>query len=692
MGSSNRIRLEKNQEEEGLRHDDNGEHNKGEERIEAPSCISDTSSTSDSDNVSDADSLPGASRQQQQQQGSAVDDAIARRRAELRRLQEKARDVRISNSSSSKNNTTRNTVSIPPPMQPAGVGRHRSDIFPSVPKGNTNGIETATSASATTTTSETTKIEAFASASTTTTTFRSNINNNNNKPNPNLPPETPLSGAVPPTPAVGRKLEFPSGQKQTTLPQSTHNSNSKRSRSKSPTTKVSPETKRTNRAKSVPPRRPPGPPPKPTTRTATGTTTTAIANNTISAANKNAIQAARRPDAEGSTHPNGVDEEERNRIEGDSKTDVIWGGAGGFYKRAEIRDCMCFLKWINNGNDDGSMMRCMKTPSKGIGEKTFTKFKAYCELVQKYFRQNCPDQDPPTCLDVLISMTDDMRGGDNSGSEGDSEFNTEYLLPEGAPLPLDHIAKRALTPLLKFSSKMSLIRSRAYTENIGKLLLFVIDELELIAHFDVISKSPTKFDERKENVQELRNAAKKYSSYGPSLGALSKQLPQKEDDDDDGIIGVESALSSFLDDFALVSDIAEANNENHVSKGTDRKPSAMSTPPPKKPRKVSFSPSEDDQRQGSACDVALPVAIAVAKAKNEGDDEVRTVLYWFAFFCSSSFLQNYSKILSFLPIMFSFVLFCNRRSRSLWANRSRPPNRSRMPPIKVSHIIGQPKK
>ena len=259
---------------------------------------------------------------------------------------------------------------------------------------------------------------------------------------------------------------------------------------------------------------------------------------------------------------------------------VIRGGAGGFYKRAEIRDCLCFLKWINNGNDDGSMMRCMKTPTKGIGEKAFTEFKAYCELIQKYFRQNCPDQGRPTCLDVLISMTDDMRGGDNTDSEGDSETTTEYFLPEGAPLPQDHIAKRALTPLLKFSSKMSLIRSRAYTENIGKLLLFVIEELELIAHFDAISKSRTEFLERKENVQELRNAAKKYSSYGPCLGALSKQSPQQEEDDDDDVIGVDSALSSFLDDVALVSDIAEANNEDnnrmvvslmtiHASKGTE---------------------------------------------------------------------------------------------------------------------------
>lgn len=259
---------------------------------------------------------------------------------------------------------------------------------------------------------------------------------------------------------------------------------------------------------------------------------------------------------------------------------VIRGGAGGFYKRAEIRDCLCFLKWINNGNDDGSMMRAMKTPTKGIGEKAFQEFKDYCELVQKYFRQNCPDRERPTCLDVLISMTDDARGGDDS--EGDGETTTESFFPEGAPLAHDHIGKRALKPLLKFSSKMSLIRSRAYTENIGKLLFFVIEELELMAHFDAISKSRTEFLERKENVQELRNAAKKYSSYGPSLGTKgggSSQTSSEQEDDDD-VIGVDSALSSFLDDVALVSDIAEANNEDnnrlvvslmtiHASKGTE---------------------------------------------------------------------------------------------------------------------------
>ena len=249
---------------------------------------------------------------------------------------------------------------------------------------------------------------------------------------------------------------------------------------------------------------------------------------------------------------------------------VIRGGAGGFYKRAEIRDCLCFLKWLHNGNDDGSMMRAMKTPTKGIGEKAFSEFKDYSEKVQGFIRQNCPDVEKPTYLDILISMSgeDDIENNDEERS---------YTLPEGSPLPQDYITKRALNNFLKFSAKMRLIRSKAQTLDLGKLLFFVIEELDLTTHFDAISKSRTEFLERKENVQELRNAAKKYASYGPSLEA---RQPESNQDDDD-VMGVESALASFLDDVALVSDIAEANQDEgsnrlvanlmtiHASKGTE---------------------------------------------------------------------------------------------------------------------------
>ena len=251
---------------------------------------------------------------------------------------------------------------------------------------------------------------------------------------------------------------------------------------------------------------------------------------------------------------------------------VIRGGAGGFYKRAEIRDCLCFLKWLYNGNDDGSMMRAMKTPSKGIGEKAFSEFKEYVEKVQSYIRQNCPDHEKPTYLDILISISSSIDG------DGNNDVGS-YVLPEGAPLPQDFITKRALNNFLKFSAKMKLIRNRAYNLNIGKLLFFVIEELELMGHFDSISKSRSEFLERKENVQELRNAAKKYASYGPSL--VPKDSKRGDEEDDDDVMGVDSALASFLDDVALVSDIAEADQEDennrmvanlmtiHASKGME---------------------------------------------------------------------------------------------------------------------------
>jgi DNA helicase-2/ATP-dependent DNA helicase PcrA len=245
---------------------------------------------------------------------------------------------------------------------------------------------------------------------------------------------------------------------------------------------------------------------------------------------------------------------------------VIRGGAGGFYKRAEIKDCLCFLRWIHNGNDEGAILRAMKTPSKGIGEKTYEEFKSYCETVQTYVRQYYPLNERPSPLDVLISMTN-------------NEDEKDYVLPNGTPEPIDSMSKRALNNFLKFSSKMREIRFKAYSEPVDKLLFFIIEELKLMDHLDSISKSKSEFVERRENVQELRNAAKKYATYGPTL---------KKDGDDTGTNSAEdafdneSALSNFLDDVALVSDIAEANSEDeenprlvvnlmtiHASKGTE---------------------------------------------------------------------------------------------------------------------------
>ena len=212
---------------------------------------------------------------------------------------------------------------------------------------------------------------------------------------------------------------------------------------------------------------------------------------------------------------------------------VIRGGAGGFYKRAEVKDCLCFLRWLHNGNDQSAMIRAIKTPSKGIGQAALAQFQEYCEAVDSYYLAQHSQRKRPTCLDVLISMSD-------------GEDPTSRVLVEGAPSASEYITKRALNNFLPFSEKMRSIREKAQTIPVDALLFNIIQELDLLNHFDVISKSKAEFETRQENVQELRQASKRYAKYGPALQGSTGEL------------GEESALGNFLDDVALVSDIADA--------------------------------------------------------------------------------------------------------------------------------------
>jgi ATP-dependent exoDNAse (exonuclease V) beta subunit len=237
---------------------------------------------------------------------------------------------------------------------------------------------------------------------------------------------------------------------------------------------------------------------------------------------------------------------------------VIRGGAGGFYKRAEIKDCLCFLRWLYNGNDESAMIRAFQTPSRGLGDKAIAAFKTYCGAVDSFYRNSSPGTARPSKLDILLSMT---------GLAG-------TFLAQGAPEPSDYIPKRALNHFLPFAGQMSMFRKKAYTSPVDSLLFDIIGELDLLSHFDSISKSKTEFEERRENVQELRRATKRYSIQGPSL------VEQKEKLDMEDTSKI-SPLGAFLDDVALVSDIAADEGDSdlpqfviklmtiHASKGTE---------------------------------------------------------------------------------------------------------------------------
>ena len=217
---------------------------------------------------------------------------------------------------------------------------------------------------------------------------------------------------------------------------------------------------------------------------------------------------------------------------------AVRGSAGAFYKRAEIKDCLCFLRWIHNGRDQSAMLRAFKTPGKGLGDKSVQEFQDYCRGVDEaYAEQNIEDR--PSPLDLLIAMTDDRVS----------------IISE-APTPDQFISNRAMNRLKEFSMQMSAIRKRAYRESVSELMNSVIETLGLEAHYDAISKTASEFADRWSNVQELRQAAERYTKGGAAM-----LPPGKEEDDME-----DAPLLKFLDDVALVTDMAEEDESRDPEK------------------------------------------------------------------------------------------------------------------------------
>jgi ATP-dependent exoDNAse (exonuclease V) beta subunit len=233
---------------------------------------------------------------------------------------------------------------------------------------------------------------------------------------------------------------------------------------------------------------------------------------------------------------------------------VIRGGAGGFYKRAEVKDCMCFLRWMYNGNDESAMIRAFQTPSRGLGDKAVAAFKDYCSAVDMFYRVSLPGTVRPSKLDILFSLT---------GMDGLS-------LVQGAPEASEYIPKRALNNFIPFAGQMNKLRNQAFTSPVDSLLFDIIGDFDLLSHFDSISKSRSEYNERYENVQELRRATRRYSDQGPALAAKTAEVTEDV-----------SPLGSFLDDVSLISDVAADDEVSgnprlvvnlmtiHASKGTE---------------------------------------------------------------------------------------------------------------------------
>lgn len=214
---------------------------------------------------------------------------------------------------------------------------------------------------------------------------------------------------------------------------------------------------------------------------------------------------------------------------------VIFGSATSFYKRQEIKDCLCFLRWLYNGRDRSSMLRAFETPKRGIGDTAIREFDEYCALVDQLWDEHHPEATKPTILEILFHLSGD-----------DSWCNLE-----GAqfPPPSVSISTRPLKLLVEFSSQMVAFRRLAKVATVDQVLTAIVDDLKLIPHLDKISKSKSEFEERQANVQELQQASRRYTDAGSCLPEDNETMGE------DGL--TQSPLGNFLDDVALVTDMAD---------------------------------------------------------------------------------------------------------------------------------------
>eukprot|EP00957_Ditylum_brightwellii_P170070 12945607-Ditylum_brightwellii.AAC.1 len=232
---------------------------------------------------------------------------------------------------------------------------------------------------------------------------------------------------------------------------------------------------------------------------------------------------------------------------------VIKGSAGTFYSRAEVKDCLCFLKVLYNGRDRNAFVRAVKTPSRGIGEVALNEFFAYYEALDSKV----------TLLDALISLADEVTdGGDDIESGSERKLTSSSVVS-----PQDFMSKRAINRFIPFAIQMKKIKHQSYVQTVSGLLTTIMTDLDLRSHFDSISKTSDEFAERLSNAMELCAAAERYADDGPCLVHPSMVSDKSDDGTTNEISVSESPLVNFLDDVSLLVDADGAQNNDDEGTG-----------------------------------------------------------------------------------------------------------------------------
>nr|MBC7245693.1 UvrD-helicase domain-containing protein [Chloroflexota bacterium] len=206
-------------------------------------------------------------------------------------------------------------------------------------------------------------------------------------------------------------------------------------------------------------------------------------------------------------------------------------GATRFYERREIKDVLAYLRLIHNPYDDISLKRILNVPPRGIGDRTR-------ETLEKWAEANhIPLY---TALQLL------KQGQETSASSQDTL--TQEALSTPMSLPFDSRSAKNLLSLLDLLDHLLAIRGESSA-------LQLLDRLLADSGYsEYIRDGTEEGEERWENIQELRTVAQEYAHLPP-----------------------DTALTTFLEDVALVSDVDNLREETnavtlltlHMAKGLE---------------------------------------------------------------------------------------------------------------------------
>ncbi len=153
---------------------------------------------------------------------------------------------------------------------------------------------------------------------------------------------------------------------------------------------------------------------------------------------------------------------------------IIVGGVA-FYKRKEIKDVLAYLRIVANPKDEESILRVINYPTRGIGEMTVERLRAFAKS---------------HALTLFDALTD---------------ARVQDVLPE-----------RAWKPIREFGAMMQKYIRLKDDLSVGELARTLVDEIGMLKIFK--EENTVESLARRENVMELLSALTEFSDLNPEAG------------------------------------------------------------------------------------------------------------------------------------------------------------------------------